>query len=240
MKLNHTVIVFDQGNVADSVGWREGYKGYSSVIATMVNPVDSVNFKIKKKRRTGSQWERNGVTPIKAQFLERMKTAGWKFESPFSLDKHIASVAERSPWLTYPEMTPLREALHSGVGNLDFWITSRKERIAIEWETGNISSSHRSLNKLCLALFAGLVDACVLIVPSRAFYDNLTDRVGNWKELGPYLAFWRQVGELGLKRGLLAITVVEHDQIDDTIGYITSGNDGRSAQGKGKLLLEKG
>ncbi len=63
-------------------------------------------------------------------------------------------------------------------------------QIAIEWETGNISSSHRSMNKLALALGAGIIQVGVLIVPSRSLYEHLTDRIGNIGELSGYLSMW--------------------------------------------------
>ena len=91
------------------------------------------------------------------------------------------------------------------------------------------------MNKLCLALLAGLLDICVLIVPSRSFYQHLTDRIGNWQELGPYLSFWKNVGELGVKRGLLVISIVEQDELvsdDSDFPFIPMGSDGRSAEGK--------
>jgi len=83
-------------------------------------------------------------------------------------------------------------------------------RIAIEWETGNISSSHRSINKMCMALAGNLLDAAVLIVPSARLYPHLTDRIGNVRELEPYFYGWNLACS-GLSRGLLAIVVVEHD-----------------------------
>ena len=91
------------------------------------------------------------------------------------------------------------------------------------------------MNKLCLALMASQIEIGVLIVPSRALYPHLTDRIGNWMELSPYLYFWKRAGEF-VKRGLLAVTVVEHDELtdDSSIPYIGQGKDGRSAEGKAK------
>jgi hypothetical protein len=102
MKHNHTVIVFDKGKVIESPGWIDAYKGYSSVIAAMVNPLGSPNFKIKTKRKNAEdKWERNGVGPIKRQFLDLMKADGWQFEKPLSLDEHISASVAKHPWLTY-------------------------------------------------------------------------------------------------------------------------------------------
>ena len=51
------------------------------------------------------------------------------------------------------------------------------------------------------------------------------------------LALWHHVGQ-SVKRGLLAVTVVEHDELTDdaAVPFISQGSDGRSAQGAGKLL----
>lgn len=49
---------------------------------------------------------------------------------------------------------------HQKVGDFDFFTElDGKTRCVIEWETGNISSSHRSMNKLCLVMMAGLISA---------------------------------------------------------------------------------
>jgi hypothetical protein len=84
---------------------------------------------------------------------------------------------------------------------------------------------------------AGLIDIGVLVVPSRALYPQLTDRIGHWEELTPYMAYWHQVGRL-VERGLLAVTVVEHDELSDdpSVPFISQGTDGRSAEGASKLL----
>jgi hypothetical protein len=56
-------------------------------------------------------------------------------------------------------------------------------------------------------------------------------------ELSPYLPFWNSVGQT-IKRGLLAVVVVEQDELSDdpAIPYISQGADGRSAEGAAKLL----
>jgi len=73
-------------------------------------------------------------------------------------------------------------------------------------KTGNISSSHRSLNKMSMALQADLLDAAVLVVPSINLYGHLTDRIGNIKELPPYFYTWN-LSCASIKKGLLAIRI---------------------------------
>lgn len=246
MKLVQTVIVFDRGGLVRDEGWAQTYRTYSGIIRKMVNPPGGDRFTIRAKTRkldsrghNTSQWNRNGVLPIKKQFFHGMADAKWKTEQSLSLDAYLKSNRIILPLIIYPDLTPLTEDLPSSVGDFDFaYETDSGFRTVIEWETGNISSSHRSLNKMCLALMGDLADAGVLIVPSRALYPHLTDRIGNWKELCPYLAFWQAAGNNPIMRnGLLVITVVEHDEIvrDGSIPYITQGIDGRSAEGRAKI-----
>lgn len=246
MKLIRTVIVFDRGDLARNDGWAETYRTYSDVIRRMVNPPGGDRFRIRAKTRKvdsqgrkTSQWNRNGVLPIKNQFFEGMANAGWKTEQMVSLDTYLKSNREILPLITFPDLTPLTEDLNTSVGDFDFaYRTASGFRTVIEWETGNVSSSHRSLNKMCLALMANLMDAGVLIVPSRALYPNLTDRIGNWREICPYLALLQVAGNSPMMaKGLLVVTVVEHDEIvrDDSIPYIKQGIDGRSAEGRAKV-----
>jgi len=68
------------------------------------------------------------------------------------------------------------------------------------------------MNKLAIALSNGIVEVGVLIVPSRKLYEHLTDRIGNIGELSGYLAMWEGLKAV-VPRGLLAITVVEHDAL---------------------------
>lgn len=236
MKLLNTVIVFDKDGVSRSSGWKQAFAAYSAAIESMEHPSGAGTFQIRPKERKlnskgrpTTQWCRNGVKPIKAQFKERMRNVPqWKPERPLSLDQHIRQTS-RIPWLVYPSLEPLPEKLHSSIGGLDFWGVVGGQKVAIEWEIGNISSSRRSLNKLCLALLAGLLDVCVLIVPSRNFYQHLADRSRNWQELGAYLAFWKTVGELRVKRGMLTISIVEHDELvtdDSGFPFIPMGLDG--------------
>lgn len=101
------------------------------------------------------------------------------------------------------------------------------ELVCLEWETGNISSSHRSLNKMCMGLLLGAIKAGILVVPSRELYPYLTDRIGNISELEPYFPLWRATP---CEEGVLEIFVIEHDATSDTVPRIPKGTDGR-AQG---------
>ena len=64
-----------------------------------------------------------------------------------------------------------------------------------------------------------------LIVPSRALYSYLTDRVGNIQELEPYLKLWKSIP---CKNGILEIVVIEHDATSQEVPRIPKGTDGRA------------
>jgi hypothetical protein len=95
----------------------------------------------------------------------------------------------------------------------------------MEWETGNISSSHRALNKMALGLLKEVITAGVLVVPSRLLYPYLTDRIGNFAELVPYLDLWKSIP---CKTGVLEIVVIEHDATSIQVPRIPKGTSGRA------------
>jgi hypothetical protein len=166
-----------------------------------------------------------------------MESHKWRCEHTLSLEpyfENIRSDPKASRILQYPLMNPA-EGLNESVGDFDFWDSTKSGfRTVIEWETGNISSSHRSLNKMCLALMGDVADAAVLVVPSWYLYPHLTDRIGNIRELQPYFYLWSQLGGL-VNRGLLAVVEVEHDELfksTDEREFLLLGTDGRSRKSR--------
>jgi hypothetical protein len=234
MKWLRTIVLFDQGKVMSSDGWADLHTSYVSAIKRIDFPEGSGTLRLRRKvRRPDGQWSRNGVVYLKSRFVRSMvEDEGWKPEGSFGFGKNAAP-----PTLTqYPSGDPYQEPITSEFGGFDLCTTAPDgTRIAIEWETGNISSSHRSMNKLALALAGGSIEAGVLIVPSRNLYEHLTDRIGNIGELSGYVAMWHGLA-LSVTRGLLAITVVEHDDLcdDEAHPYLTVGSDGRAREGRAK------
>lgn len=144
----------------------------------------------------------NGVDPIKVPCLKKLKDFGWK--------------TERLPTIKEGILT---------CGDLDALLETSEGPIAFEWETGNISSSHRAINKLLLTSQVGDLLGSFLVVPSFSLYTYLTDRVGNIRELLPYFSLWKSV--VGAK-GVLRIVVVEHDKTDFDVAKIPKRTDGRA------------
>ena len=60
--------------------------------------------------------------------------------------------------------------------------------VGIEFETGNISSAHRSMNKLSLGVHNKELHLAVLMMPMHRLSYYLTDRVSNYEELRPYFS----------------------------------------------------
>ncbi|VXD25536.1 PDDEXK family nuclease [Planktothrix paucivesiculata] len=142
--------------------------------------------------------EGNGVKPIKNNFIKDLKEQGW--------------------------LTEL--AVITGLGKVDAVLTSRGKIAVAEWETGNVSSSHRSLNKMAFAIQQQLIIAGFLIVPCRTLAKYLTDRIGNYEELEPYFNFW--LNSISSYPGVLVILGIEQDEISFDVPRIPKGTDGRA------------
>lgn len=200
MKIVDSVVLIDKGRFRDKAEWKHRYEQIRAGIAAVDWPPGSGKFSIfpESGKKSG---EGNGVKPIKSRLIEYMERHGWKSEAT--------------------------AVHHQGarLGSFDIAVQQESGCIAVEWETGNISSSHRSLNKMALLLSKGLLSAGVLIVPSRSLYRYLTDRIGNAEELRPYHDLWSQIE---CDTGTLEILVIEHDEESDKVPRIPKGTDGRA------------
>ena len=228
MKWLRTLIIFDSGNIAKTKDWRDIHSSYVRSTKSITHPSGTKKLTIRRKTRTAAgDWKRNGVVYLRKEFLNHLsKKELWLPESA----TRNAVPSGAPSLLLFPSLKPYHEPITSEFGEFDFETNTKgKLRVAIEWETGNISSSHRSMNKLAIALGDGSIHIGILVVPSRALYEHLTDRIGNIGELSGYLRLWQSIRH-HVKRGLLAITVVEHDKLTDdpSISYLKAGSDGRS------------
>lgn len=239
MKWLRTLVLFDKGDVVKSADWATIHTSYTAAIASIDHIKGSGSLTLRRKvRLPNNQWTRNGVGYLRSRFLDFMlETEGWRAEGLVNL----ARDRDQPPIKLYPTGESYREPITSDFGGFDFVTTARNgTKIAIEWETGNISSSHRSMNKLSIALAKGLVDVGVLILPSRQLYEHLTDRIGNIGELSGYLSMWEGLKST-VERGLLVITVVEHDALTDNpeFPFLPVGRDGRAKEGHAKQLTDR-
>lgn len=148
----------------------------------------------------------NGVVPIKngfKRYLIEVLRCGWKEEQA---------------------VTPIGEEKQTGDCDI-LRPTSTGLPYLVEWETGNVSSSHRSVNKICLLLLQRRISGGAVVLPSRATYQYLTDRIGNYEELTPYFPLWRSIP---IGEGTLSLYPAEHDELSEQVPKIPKGKDGNS------------
>ncbi len=170
-----------------------------AAIAEVVWPPGSDRFTLRPEPHV------NGVVPIKRAFIEALHDRGWEPEMPFPVETGIPG---------------------SKFGAMDAGkVFGDGGPFLVEWETGNISSSHRALNKMGVGLVAGRLAGAVLVVPTATMYPYLTDRIGNVRELLPYLPVWRS---LRVERGYMGILAVEHNGVSADVEPIRKGTDGRA------------
>jgi len=200
MKIVREETLLSCGKYASSVEWRRTRKSLYKAIREVDWPRGTGAFKIYPElgKRRG---EGNGVTPIKLGLMEELQRQGWKLEEPLDI------------------------AILKRPGKLDAVLYTDYGPVALEWETGNISSSHRALNKMALGLLKGVLACGILVVPSRELYKYLTDRIGNMAELEPYLDLWRSIP---CRKGVLEIVAIEHDGTSRKVPRIPKGTSGRA------------
>ena len=200
MKIVREETLISCGKYAESAAWKETRESLYQAIREVDWPRGSGKFTIYpqsgKRRREG-----NGVTPIKLGLMGKLEKQGWKLEEPLDI-------------AVLKKPGKLDAVLHTGYG-----------LVALEWETGNISSSHRALNKMALGLLKGVLACGILVVPSRDLYKYLTDRIGNMAELEPYLDLWRSIP---CEQGVLEIVTIEHDATSTQVPRIPKGTAGRA------------
>jgi hypothetical protein len=200
MKVVHVEELIRLGEIAKSEFWKTLHDDLIKLICEVDWPIGSGQFLIypESGKKTG---QGNGVKVIKNSLMTKLASLSWVLECPLD----IATL--RSP------------------GAIDAVLETPYGKVAFEWETGNISSSHRALNKLSVGLIKGVISAGILVVPSRKLYQYLTDRVGNYEELTPYLELWKNIK---CSSGILEIIVIEQDGTSTDVPRIPKGTDGRA------------
>jgi hypothetical protein len=171
-------------------------------IGTVVWPSGASTFTIHaqsgKKRGQG-----NGVKPIKNAFVSLLEVHGWIPERDFPrVDPELRPPVRFDAFFTLPSILPF----------------------VAEWETGNVSSSHRAINKIALGMHDHCISGGVLVLPTKHMAKYLTDRVGNFEEIAPYFRLWRSAWA----NGYLAVIAVEHDAESLSVARISKGTDGRA------------
>jgi len=196
MKIIKTEYLIKKGVFSSSKEFENILSETYDAIQSITWPDGSDNFTLFPKKKA------NGVVPIKKNFVKYLENKGWKSEYRMK----IASRLRPGP-----------------VDAVKFLPKNRY--FAVEWETGNIYSSHRALNKMAIGLLDGVIEGGILILPSRDMYQYLTDRVGNFAEIEPYFNVWKN---LQISNGLLAVIEIEYDELSEGVPPIRKGTDGRA------------
>ena len=150
-----------------------------------------------------SQKNCNGVVPIKEGIYERLEYYyNWYREKPLPYLKE--DVKKGGPIDVYKE----------------FESSDSKIKVGLEFETGNISSAHRSINKLCVGLQTGAIDMAILILPIKSLAFYLTDRVSNYEELEPYF--------LLLTNYPFIVLGFDAEEYNPSVDILPKGKDGMS------------
>jgi hypothetical protein len=205
------VDIASAGSFPRTALWRRALQDVEAAIAAADWPPDSGTFSLNPEPGIKPSGEPdkhpNGVVPIKVPMLHELETRGWATET----------------------LPPLPVGSGSGdvltTGDLDALLHERKSYVGFEWETGNVSSSHRAINKLLDGVTRGTLRGGILVVPVRQTARYLTERIGNFEELAPYFEFWQRYP---LPNGALRIYGVGHDALDPAVPHIRKINAGRA------------
>lgn len=200
MKLVKIVTLIEDKDFLATQAWSRILSDLRSSIENVKWPPGASDFTIFDDKGRGYGGG-NGVTPIKKLFQSNLKEKGWILEQKLGITQY------KEP------------------GKIDAMLQVGEKYFAVEWETGNISSSHRALNKMAVGLLHDKLIGGILIMPTRNMYCYLTDRVGNFAEIEPYLELWKT---LCIKSGFLGIIVVEQDHVSKDVPRIPKGTDGRA------------
>lgn len=196
MKINRTEFLIRKGMFADSDEFNQVLQEVYQGIDAVRWPPGNDQFILYPEKKG------NGVKPIKDGFINALQGYNWQTEQRMSI------VANTRP------------------GPVDaLRILSNNKPFVVEWETGNVSSSHRALNKIATGLIEEVIIGGMLIIPSRQLYTWLTDRIGNFPEIEPYFPLWRSIT---VKQGVLAVIEIEHDGTSENVPRILKGTDGRA------------
>ncbi len=199
MKIVHVERLVDKGEFSATEEWQLIESHVIQAIKTIEWPPDSGSFTLypESGKKRG---EGNGVKPIKEACMLHLETLGWKLEQ---------------------ELTAI------DTGKIDAAYRVRERLFCVEWETGNVSSSHRAINKMALGMLKNILMGGILILPTRAMYRYLTDRIGNFPEIQPYFPLWRSLDK-SINEGLLSVIAIEQDAVSRDVPRIRKGTDGRA------------
>jgi hypothetical protein len=181
MKIVKVYTLKSRGAYANSDHWRATRNQIHDAIRRCEWPIGSGSFTIYPESGK-ARGKGNGVKPIRNRFVESLRTEGWTIEGK------------------------AKNVLDERLGDFDAVLAGPEKPIAVEWEKGDISSPHLSVNILMLLLKARAISAGVLVIPSRKLCVHLPSRNGCIDEIEPYFSLWKS---MRCREGILEIVVIE-------------------------------
>jgi len=163
--------------------------------------VDQEIFIINNSTKNG-----NGVVPIK--------------------EKCYQILEEKYVWYREKPLDYLSEKMGGPIDVYKMFGSNPYFNVGVEFETGNISSAHRSMNKLLLGLHNKELHLAILLMPIRSLSYYLTDRVSNYEEIEPYMPLVSDVPFI--------LIGFDAEGFSPDVPFLAKGNDGMSTRAKHK------
>lgn len=211
MQIIEVLDICRAGRFPRTATWRQATEEVETAIEIADWPFGSGSFSLNPEPIIDKQGRRtrhsNGVVPIKVPMIRHLRSVGWTTEDLPEL----------------PVGTEGRDVLTTG--DLDALLFDRGRYVGFEWETGNVASTHRAINKLLDGITRETLKGGILALAVRATQRYLTDRVGNFEEIAPYFEFWKRYP---VEDGALRIYGVGHDHLKSSVPHIPKRKDGRA------------
>lgn len=150
---------------------------YDEILEAINNMVGNIN---------NSQKKINSVTPIKAGLIKLLhENYQWETEH------HLQVLRDNAP--SSSDDNKRKRGQGGGIDVYkEFNFQGYMFRVGIEFETGNVASVHRSLNKLSMGIQSRELDLIFLILPVFNLAQYLTDRVANYEEIEAYFPLFSE------------------------------------------------
>jgi hypothetical protein len=203
MKINKIELLVNKGIFTDSEEYLTILAEIKEAVKLVTHPYGSRG---DRKGKIKPIKQKNGVKPIKEEFVKHLLNRNWRTENHFKMVDQL------------------------GAGPIDAVKDTPFGTFAVEWETGNISSSHRALNKIAIGILQKNIIGGILVVPDNDLAYFLTDRVGNWNELEPYFVMYKA---LEIEEGVIGVISILHDAVSLNVPTIPKGSDGNAKKAKG-------
>lgn len=206
MKIRDWIVIHDTNGYSSTEDFSVIEKMLRNAIQKTDNPPGTGKFLLRPANGKGKKAgvSVNGVKPIKLPFLRNLKLQSDHWKPEQKVDPSL------------------------GACDISYFYDDGRLPFIVEWETGNISSTHRAVNRILSTILRGKASGGVVILPSKEMYPHLTDRIGNAREVAPYFDLWRKADNLTDTPYYFAFVVIEQDELSEAVPYLPGGADGNN------------